>query len=191
MAIVVAQITEDARKYWPQFFGGILGVPGTPTVPGTPPTTFDPRLKFFKIGEGGWVDPGGGKVRRTPVDDLRRLSAPLIQDIDSSVDPTRAALDQRYAATERVTFAKSLSASDASFIAPGTLEIECLLDFSEFNDDGFGNNPEMWEIGIFTDHPEIGGLAADQGLMVAYGTFPIEVKDNTKQILNLVRVIFG
>jgi hypothetical protein len=190
MAIIPAVVTDDARKYWPQFLGGILGTPGSTTVPGTPPTTWDPRFKFFKVGEGGWVDPGGGKVRRTPVSTLRRLSAPLIQDIDAAVDPTRAAPDQRYLSSERVTFKKDLVFSDVSFIAPSTIQIECLLDFSEFNDDGFGNSPEMYEIGIFSDHPEEGGLASDQGLMVAYGTFPVEVKDVTKQILNLVRIIF-
>ena len=191
MAIIPAVITDDARKYWPQFFGGLLGVPGSTTIPGTPPTTWDPRLKFFKVGEGGWVDPGSGKVRRDPPSSsLRRLTSPLIQDLDAAVDPTRALIDQRYAASERATFKKDLVFSDVSFISPTTIEIECLLDFSEFNNDGFGNSPEMYEIGIFSDHPEESGLASDQGLMVAYGTFPVEVKDVTKQILNLVRITF-
>jgi len=190
MAVIQAVVTDDARKYWPQFIGGIFGAPGTPTVPGNPPTAWDPRLKFFKVGEGGWVDPGGGKVRRTPVPDLVRLTAPLIQDIDSSVDSTRAVPDQRYAAATRVTFAKSLVVTDVTFIVPSTIEVECLLDFSDFNDDGFGNSPEIYEIGIFSDHPTTAGLASDQGLMVAYGTFPVEVKDNTKQILNVVRIIW-
>ena len=85
---------------------------------------------------------------------------------------------------------KGASLTDVTFIAPSTIEVECLLDFSDFNDDGFGNAPEIYEIGIFSDHPVESGLASDQGLMVAYGTFPVEVKDNTKQILNVVRIIF-
>jgi hypothetical protein len=51
----------------------------------------------------------------------------------------------------------------------------------------FGNNPEIWEIGLFSDHPEVAGA----GLLVAYGTFPVEIKDNTKQIVNNVRIVWG
>lgn len=190
MAVIIAKVTLDCRKFWPRFFGGLLGVPGTPTVQGTPPTTFDPRIKFFKVGEGGFIDPGGGKAARTPVNDLRRLTGALVQDIDAAVDPTRAGIDQRYAADEVATFSKSISPTDVSAAGTTGIEIECLLDFADFNNDGNGNDPEIWEIGIFTDHPEIAGLDSDQGLMIAYGTFPIEVKDNTKQILNVVRIIF-
>jgi len=194
MATVVAVATDDARKYWPQFFGGLMGTPGTPTVHGgspPPPTTWDPRIKFFKVGIGGWVDPGGGPERRTPDASLRRLSSPLIQDIDVVVDPTRAPANQRYAPLPSTpSFKKDLSVSDISFLGSNSIEIDCLLDFSDFNDDGSGSSPEIWEIGIFTDHPAESGLATDQGLMIAYGTFPIEVKDSSKQILNVVRIIF-
>jgi hypothetical protein len=188
MAIIPAVITDDARKYYSQFIGAIFGAPATTTIPGNPPTDWDPRIKFFKVGEGGWVDPGSGAERRTPDASLRRLSSPLIQDLDAAVDPTRVLASQRYLANERGTFKKNLTFTDIQFIAPSTIEIECLLDFSEFNNDGFGNSPEIWEIGIFADHPVESGLAADQGLMVAYGTFPIEIKNNTKQILNIVRL---
>jgi len=191
MAVVVATVTEDARIYWPQFLGGIFGTPGTPTVPASPqPTTWDPRFKFFKVGEGGWVDPGTGKERRTPDATLRRLTSPLIQDLDCVVDPTRAPANQRYGTQERATFKKDLTISDISYPAAYTVEIDCLLDLGDFNDDGYGNSPEIWEIGVFGDHPTESGLASDEGLMVAYGTFPVQVKDSSKQILNVVRIIF-
>lgn len=191
MAIVVAKLTEDALKYWPQLFGGLMGDPSTTTVPGVPPTSWDPRIKFFKVGEGGWMDPGSGRVRRTPVKDLRRLSSPLIQDLDCVVDATRALIDQRYASDERATFKKDLTAGDFSFTAPSTIEIQCLLDFAEFNDDGDGNDPEIWEIGIFMDHPEVGSLDPDEGLMIAYGTVDEQIKNAGKQILNVVRIVAG
>ena len=195
MAVVVATVTEDARIYWPQFLGGIFGTPGTPTVPGSPPTVWDPRFKFFKVGEGGWVNPGTGRVRRTPDDSLRLLTpvgspSTYIQDLDAVVDPTRAVVDQRYAADERATFKKDLTISDISYPTAYTVEVDCLLDLGDFNDDGYGNSPEIWEIGLFCDHPVAGSLATDQGLMVAYGTFPLEVKDSSKQILNVVRIVF-
>lgn len=188
MAVIEAVITDDAKEYWSKLFAYMAGVPGTPTVPGTPPTTWDPRIKFFKVGEGGWYNPGSGATRRTPSSSLRRLTSPLIQDIDAAVDPTRAALDQRYPATSRATFKKDLVYTDFTFVAPATIEIGCLLDFSEFNDDGYGNSPEIWEIGIFSDHPTVGSLASDQGLMVAYGTFPKEIKDSGKQLYHVVRI---
>jgi hypothetical protein len=188
MAVVPAVLTEDARKYWVKFFGGLEGVPGAPTVPGGPPTAWDPRIKFFKVGEGGWIDPGTGRVRRDPDATLRRLSSPFIQDIDAVVDAGRSTA--RYGTQERATFYKSLTVSDISFIAPYTIEVRCLLDFAEFNDDGYGNAPEIWEIGIFGDHPEQAGLIGGQGLMVAYGTFSKETKDNSKQVLNIVRFTF-
>ncbi len=183
MAYIPAKVTEDARKYWPQFFGGLLGVPSTSTVVGV---SWNPLPQTFKVGEGGWIDPGSGRVRRDPPEDnLRRLDN-NIQDIDAVVDPTRAVMSQRYAATERASFEKALAPGDFFFEAPSVLRVRCLLDTSEFNDDGFGNNPEIWEIGLFSDHPTVPG----QKLMVAYGTFPKETK-NGQQIENVVRVIFG
>jgi hypothetical protein len=110
----------------------------------------------------------------------------LIQDLDALVDPTRAVIDQRYPADSRATFSKALNPVDISFTGTTTLRIECLLDFSDFNDDGFSNNPEIYEIGIFTDHP----TEAGESLMVAYGTFPVQIKDNATQLLNIVNIVY-
>jgi len=183
MPVVPGVVTEDARKYWPQLFGGLLGDPSTTTSVGV---SWNPVFTHFKIGEGGWIDPGGGKVPRTPDAALRRLSSPLIQDLDAVVDPTRAVIDQRYASQERATFEKALVPTDFLFEAPTIIRVRCLLDFAEFNDDGFGNDPNLYEIGIYSDHPTESG----EKLMVAYATFPLQVKDNSKQIENLVRIVF-
>jgi hypothetical protein len=183
MAIIPAKVTEDARKYWPQFFGGLLGNPSTTTLVGI---SWNPILKTFKVGEGGWIDPGPGRVRRDPPEDnLRRLDN-SIQDIDAIVDPTRPLINQRYVAVDRGNFEKALVGSDFLFETPTTLRIRCFLDFAEFNNDGFGNDPEIWEIGVFSDHPTVAG----QKLMVAYGTFPKETKNITKQLENIVRIVF-
>jgi hypothetical protein len=180
MAIIPAKVTVDARKYWPQFFGGLLGVPSTTTLVGT---SWNPIIKTFKVGEGGWLNPGPTR-RDPPEDDLRRLDN-NIQDIDAIVDPTRPGLSQRYAADQRAFFEKAVTLSDMAFESPTTLRVRCLLDFGEFNDDGFGNDPEIWEIGLFSDHPTVAG----QKLMVAYGTFPLETKNGSKQLENLVRIV--
>jgi len=170
MAVIPAEVTVDFRKYLPQMLGDLLSF-----------ATID----LFKVGEGGWVNPGTGKEPRTPEDNLRRVDN-TIQDIDAIVDGTRAPANQRYATDERGNFSKALTSADMSFVSPSTLEIRCLLDATEFNDDGFGNSPEIWEIGVFMDHPVFVG----QKLMVAYGTFPQQTKTSAFPLLNLVRVIF-
>jgi hypothetical protein len=215
MAVIPAAVTDEAREWWPRLIGLKAGAPGASTItPGDPPAQWDPRIKFFKVGEGGWVNPGGGPEPRTPPEsNLKWItstgypSPATFTDIDAAVDITRAAaaVTTRYGSTSRATFSKSLSTSDIVFVSPSIIEIECLLDFGEFNDDGFSNSPEIWEIGIFSDHPEFvnaspypqgGPFPANPlnvgtpGLMVAYGTFPMQTKDATKQILNVVRILF-
>lgn len=183
MAIIPAVVTTDARKFWPQFFGTLLGISAGATTPGV---AWNPLIKNFKVGEGGWQDFGAGAVPRTPDPNLRLLTGSLIQDIDAIVDPTRALANQRYPTTGRATFTKALTAPDFTFETASTIRIRCLLDFGEFNNDGFGNDPEIWEIGIFADHPTV----AASFLMVAYATFPKEIKNGAKQLENVVRITF-
>ena len=109
MAVIPAEVTDDARVYLPQMWGGLV--------------TFK-EINLFKVGIGGWIDPGTGAERRTPVSDLRRLDNGL-QDIDIIVDPTRAVLDQRYAPIPATpSFSKALSCDAiepscaSSYIAP-------------------------------------------------------------------------
>lgn len=200
MAIILATVTEDARKYWPQFFGGLLGISDNGTVNDPPgPPTWDPRLLSFKVGEGGWVDPGGGPVPRAPDPTLRVLVAPPndVQDLDAIVDPTRPLISQRYntlPTPTTATFEKAFVPADLTYPATNTIQARCFLDFGDFNDDGFGNSPEIWEIAIFSDHPAFArvaiGTPGAKRLMVAYGTVPKEIKDATKQIQHFVRVVF-
>lgn len=199
MAIVLATVTQDARTYYPQFFGGIFGISNNGTVTNPPgPPAWDPRLFTLKVGEGGWIDPGGGPVPRTPDPTLRIVAAPPnnVQDLDAIVDPTRPLISQRYPADSRATFEKQLQPSDFSWNSsePTTLRVRCFLDFGDFNTDGFGNFPEIWEIGIFSDHPAFAraavGTAGAKRLMVAYGTIEKEIKDPTKQIEHFVKLVF-
>lgn len=182
MATILAAVTNDARKYWPQFFGWLLGI--STNNPSTPPN-WNPLLRGFKVGEGGWVDPGTGPVPRTPDASLRRLDN-NIQDIDCVVDTTRAPANQRYPSDSLANFYKAFVLSDFTYVAPSTIQMRCFLDFTEFNDDGYSNYPEIWEIGVFSDHPTVAG----QKLMIAYGTFPKEIKDPTKQIEHYVQLVF-
>lgn len=197
--IIPAYVTDDARRCWPKFFAGLFGI-GTNTVPGlegTPGVAWNPLITHFKVGTGGWIDQGNGvKTRRLPSPNLRRLAGPswregattyYLQDIDTVVDADRASSQRLY--TVRSTYQKQLTQADLTYEAPNILRVRCLLDFEEFNDDGAGAgaSPEIWEVGVFAAHPTV---PAPEMLMVAYATFPKEVKTADKQIENIVKVQF-
>jgi hypothetical protein len=194
MAIIPATVTTDARQYWASMLAGGpvngVGSPGTPTVIGT---TWDPRIKTFCYGEGGWLTSGLGKVARTPDPALRRLDTG-IQAMDWEVDQTRALIDQRYiqnplsADYSIGSYEKALDISDFTYESPNTLRVRCFLDYPEFNEDyaGSGRNPEIWELALFSDHP----TQAGQKLMVAYATFPMETKNVARQIENVIRLVW-
>lgn len=184
MAILDAVVTDDARLYYATFFAGLGPAPGTPTNVGG--SVWDPRFKVLRFGEGGWIDAGAGRVPRVPSGALRRLASPLIQDLDAAVDATRASGDQRYGATERAIYQKNLTGADFTVESSRTTRVRAFLDLAEFNDDGNGNAPELWEVGLFSDHPTIAG----QLLLVAYATFPRFVKTNSVQFLHYLRVTF-
>ena len=172
---VPAIITDDAREFYLQFvFGGLGPVPGTPTVANT---TWDSRLKFFRVGEGGWTTAGLSRVQRTPLSTLRRYDT-NVHDIDARVDTTRLAAGQpeRYegnplsANYSRGSYQKSLAPGDITVVSSRKIQVDCTLGAGEFNEDsvGSGRSPELWEIALFADHPTLPG----EHLMVAYGTFP-------------------
>ena len=192
---VSAVITVDYFEYLAKFMGQGTFVPGTPTDTAASPKVWDPRIKFFRIGEGGWYLNGGVKTRRTPDPALRNPDTGL-QDIDAVCDIGRAAVAQptRYGATERYYFDKALSSSDFAFVSPATQQVTCLLDVGEFNTEadatapaGCGvSSPALWEIGLFCDHPTVNG----EYLMVAYGTFATEqVKIVGRQLENVVSLV--
>ena len=183
MAVVVATVTDLARQYWPQFFGTMLGITSGASTPGN----WNPLIRSFKIGRGGWIDPGTGKVPRTPDSSLT--------DLDVILDYGRSAPAKRYTSLSgNIMFVeKTLALSDFTFTAPSTLKIRCLLDFPDFNDiqgtpstppgggvlPPAGINPDLYELGVFSDHPSGTGE-----LMVIYGTFNAETKTSAKQIEN-------
>jgi len=144
-------------------------------------------IRWFKVGEGGWINSSGGRIPRTPPEATLRQQAPavLVQDLDIIVDQTRASGKRYTDTTHQSSYTKAFVSSDFIYdYAPHTLKLNCLLDFNEYNETtpGSGVPPNIWEIGIFTDHPTI----ARQKLMIAYGTFPMEIKDATKQIQHYV-----
>ena len=170
MSVVNAVVCDKARETWPQMFGGL--------------TLFRP-ISYFRVGEGGWIDPGAGRERRIPDRTFTNL--------DLALDPGRAIIDRRYDGLESFGyFQKALVPGDFVFEGPTTLKVRCFLDFGEYNTKnaagttliynvgGLGVSPEIWELGLFDTNNN----------MVAYGTFPKQIKDGTKQIENGVRIVF-
>ena len=184
MTLIACTTTEDAQRYYARFFAGLQGTPGSTTTAGS---VWDPRLKSVKWGEGGWEDPGTGRRPRVPSPSLRRLSSPLIQDLDAVVDTTRGGGDVRYGSAERAVFSKNLAGGDITIAGNSTMVVRAFLDFGEFNDDGFGNDPVIWELGVYSDHPTVAG----QSLLVAYATFQGVPKNSGNQIERYLRISFG
>lgn len=174
MAEIPAVITEKAREIWPKERGGLL--------------TFSP-ISYFRVGEGGWF------YNTITLQNESRTPDATLTDLDIILDSSRAPASRRYDNGDVYSwFQKSFAPGDLTFVSPSILRCSCLLDTAEYNlqnaGTGFGYDPtggsgpyatpKIWEIGIYND----------AGDMVAYGTFPEEEKDGSKQIENIVRLIW-
>lgn len=148
--VVSAIVTDGWRAKLAQIYAGI--------------ETFSGPLSF-KMGEGGWQDPGSGKEPLPPDATLTDVTAPT------------------FPAGSQYVFTKDLSGSDITFTAPTRLEIRCFVAASEANDDGSGAAPEFFELGIFDG-------AAGAGEMLVYSTFPIEIKTSSKALEHVIFVDF-
>lgn len=115
----------------------------------------------FKVGEGGWETTPSGSTPRDPTDEgLLANRGPTLVDLDCIANPGD------YPADSVGNFTKALAPGDIVLSANTTLTATCVLLAGEFNNDGFGNAPEIYEIGLFNS----------AGEMVAYGTFPVVTK---------------
>lgn len=120
-------------------------------------------ITTFKVGEGGWVTTPGGAVPRDPTDEGPGANrGPALTDLDCVDNPTDYPVDSR------ATFSKALAPGDFTITGNSTLEVTCTLAIGEFNDDGYGNFPDIYEIGLFN--------SAGTPELVAYGTFPVVQK---------------
>ena len=119
----------------------------------------------FRIGEGGWQDPGSGKEPLTP--------SPALTNVTATTFP----------AGSQYIFTKNLAGGDVTFTSPTRLEIRCFVGASEANDDGSGAAPELFELGVFDG-------AAGAGTMLVYSTFPIEIKTASKALEHVIFVDF-
>lgn len=170
MALYTAVVTSIGAIKIPQYLGGLISPVDV--------------ISYYKVGEGGWADPGSGRQPRTP--------DPSLTDLDIIMDASRAALDKRYNVGENAGyFQKPLVPGDFSTPAPGILRVSCMLLNAEYNLETDGTLiydvggpyglPEIWEIGLFDQNDD----------MILYGTFSKETKDASKMIENVCRLVVG
>lgn len=122
----------------------------------------------FKVGEGGWqytVPPT--KVPKSP--------STTLTDLDCIVNAGTYPVDSRFV----FPTAGVKAFNSVTWVAPNIVRLECLVDFGDANNDGFGNPPEFWELGIYDS----------AGHLVAYFTFPVDTKYPTTQLLYEIDII--
>lgn len=130
-------------------------------------------LATYKIGEGGFVaQTGGTTVPQDP--DNTGSGYSTFTDIES----------QGFGTNGLYFIQKAFVSSNPDLVinpaTPFTLEINMFLDFGEANDQGDGSSPELFEVGVFDNN----------GVMLAYGTFPRVEKDISKTFTAVMKVTF-
>lgn len=169
MAVIPALVTPQARDEWPKMFGGIVDFK---------------KIAKFRIGEGGWI------YNPLPAAREPRIPDQTLTNLDIIQDPSRLPINKRYDVGENLGyFEKNLIITDFSF-EPRTLKVSCFLLNTEYNAKNAGTliydvggpytSPELWEIGLFDEN----------NLMVAYGTFPKQIKTGANFLENVVRITF-
>lgn len=150
--IVSAVVTNAWRTKLAQIYAGVAST----SIP-----------LSFRIGEGGWTNPGGGKEPIPPSVALTALTAPSYPASPYS----------------QFIFTKNLTIGDLTFTSPTRVEINCFVASSEANDDSTGSPPEFFELGVFDG-------ANGTGTMLVYSTFPIEIKTSSKALQHVIFVDF-
>ena len=67
---------------------------------------------------------------------------------------------------------------DSNITGADTIEVECFVDTSEANDDGYGNSPEFFELGVFDS----------DDTMICYLTFQKQTKDDRRALRHTVTI---
>jgi len=155
-SLLTGIITNKGREVFAKRFGII----------GTGVATNTARAFKFKYGEGGFIDTGSGRIPKSPTEGVALL------DVEAA------------ASGSLFEFEKNLIATDFTFLQPdvGTsiMQVRCRLAEIEANDNGFGDSPRFFEIGIFDDESN----------MLAWVTFSEQTKAASKILTNFVQVQF-
>lgn len=116
-------------------------------------------VPYFKVGEGGFIEKSGVKEPKDP--QVTQTS------LDSENDSDLFTYQKSFSEVDNELSEDAYTIDDSDPDKP-ILEVIAFLDFDEANDDGSGSNPEFFEIGLF----------GSNDVLLAYGTYPGEVKDD-------------
>jgi hypothetical protein len=119
-----------------------------------------PILSYFQIGEGGFAETISGRVPKDP-------------------DPSRTALEATGDPGNYI-FQKSFSPLDVGFSGPYSINLTAFVGLGEANDDGLGEPPRFFEMGLFDD----------ENNMIVYMTFPEETKTADKTLNHVITITF-
>jgi hypothetical protein len=116
----------------------------------------------FKFGEGGYIQTPTSRVPKDPQDGITLL------DVEAASTPGLFYITKNFVVTDLI------------FIAPSTMQCRCRLIQTEGNDNGFGDPPRFFELGIFDQLDNL----------MAYATFAEQTKTASKILTNFVQVVF-
>jgi hypothetical protein len=176
MPVINAVVTNLARQLWPQIFGGIIPLQQGTSATTATPYYWCPVMRFFRIGRGGWVNPGP-----TP-----RAPDPSLTDLDIIVDTIRQSHRYSGMAGNILFFQKNFVSTDLTWESPTTLKCACKLLTTEFNDisgvpsnppggssaSPIGTNPVLYEIGVYADYPGITNIPSGASVPTTWSPTP-------------------
>lgn len=155
-SILTGIVTNIGREVFAKDFGNQLGGFGTANA----------RAYKFKFGEGGFIDTGSGRVPKDPADGA------TLTDVEAAGDPSLFSFEKLFVSTD-YTFIQTTPDSNI-------MQLRCRLVELEANDNGFGDSPRFFEIGIFDDDDN----------MLIYTTFSEQTKTASKILTNFIQVLF-
>lgn len=135
-------------------------------------------FNYTKWGEGGFVDSGGTDIPRDPSLFTGNTDLEVVQN-PGTYSPYTAVSGY---------FQIDLSAEVAFSSGTVTLTVTAKLESSEFNDDGGGDNPRLFEVGVFDNAGDIptgdvpDGSAQSGHNMIAYATFDGFLKTSSRTV---------
>lgn len=150
MAVLTGVFTYLGRKTLAKAYGRIAGYP-------------DSYPTYFKIGMGGYIVTPAGRTPKDP--------DPTLTDVEADDTPGN------------IYIQKNLVSTDFTFIdvdGGGIMQIRTRLEPGEGNDDGTGNSPRFFEVGVFDQN----------NVMLIYATFAEESKSDSKILSNNVQAYF-
>lgn len=150
MALLTGVFTSIGRVTMAKAYGRVAGYP-------------DSYPTHFKIGMGGYIVTPAGRSPKDP--------DPALTNIEADDTPGN------------IFIQKALVPLDFTFISitgGGIMQVRCRLEPGEGNDDGTGNPPRFFEIGVFDAN----------NVMLIYTTFAEQSKSPSKILSNFVQAYF-